>query len=346
MKTEMPYRFLGNTGLKVSAFSFGNWANSVIDKPGWSQELTTIVNRAIQLGINSFDTAEYYGYGLGETQFGHAFAQLSCPRKDIVVTTKFMWGGHGVNDTRLSIKHLNEACTLSLQRLKLDYVDVVYAHRYDPNTPMEEICRGFNRIIDNGCAFYWGTSKWTPMQIVQAYKCCEKYDLIKPVVEQPEYNLLVRENVEKTLVPLYDEYKLGTTVWSPLAGGILTGKYISGDPEQSRFTGDKYKKDMIDLYRNKYKAQEEKTKGLVEYSKEIKYSPAQICLAWVLKNNDVSSCILGCSNVKQLEENIRSLELYKIWSPKIEERVNSIFNNTPMLTKACEYRRQSSVKYT
>jgi voltage-dependent potassium channel beta subunit len=325
----MTYRFLGNSGIKVSALSFGNWANSVVSVPEWNKQLINIVNRCYELGINYFDTSEYYGYGNGEKQYGEVFSALNWKRSSIVVSSKYMWGGEGINNTGLSRKHLMEAVNLSLQRMNLEYLDIAYAHRYDDNTPIEEVCRGFNHIIEEGKAFYWGTSKWKPIQIMKAMECCEKYDLIKPFVEQPEYSLIIRKNVESDLLPFYKDYKLGLTVWSPLCGGILTGKYVNGDPDQSRYKGDKYSKELSAFYRAKYSAYEGKIKEYVEYANELKYSPTQVALAWVLSNSNVSSCIMGCSNVKQVEENVYSLELAAQWKEENNKKLDLLFNTKP-----------------
>ena len=191
---------------------------------------------AWDLGCNYYDTAEWYGYGNAEQVMGNCFKKLGWERKDFVLSTKLWKGGDGVNDCFLSRKHLIEGIHRSLKHLQMDYVDVVFAHRPDPHTPMEETCRAFDWMIRNNKAFYWGTSMWSPAHLMEANECCERLGLIKPVVEQPEYSMLVRDNVEFQLPFLFDKYGMGTTIWSPLAGGYLTGKYNENlEPEGGRY---------------------------------------------------------------------------------------------------------------
>ena len=198
------------------------------------------MDRAYEHGVNYFDTAELYGYGNAEILMGKAIKRAGWARKDFVLSTKYFIVGPGMNDTFLSRKHIIEGVEASLKRLQLDYMDIAFAHVYDYETPIEEVCRAFNYIIEQGKAFYWATSNWTADQILEAYECCERLDLIKPIAEQPEYNLFVRPSVEVELVPLFEKYGYGTIVWSPLAGGLLTGKYNKGeDPEASRYDGEK-----------------------------------------------------------------------------------------------------------
>ena len=202
----MEYRFLGKTGLKVSAISFGNWLNS--NDPTWQQRTIDLVKKAHSLGINFFDTAETYGYGEGERQIGVALKALNVPREDLVVSTKIFWevNGNRLNRVGLSRKHINEGFNNSLKKLQLDYVDIVFCHRFDNYTPLEETCRAFDDIVKSGRAFYWGTSEWTAAQIFEAFMVCERFNLIKPVVEQPQYNMIIRENFEKGLGRVFDNY--------------------------------------------------------------------------------------------------------------------------------------------
>ena len=349
-KRNMAYRFLGKSGIKVSILGIGNWGNSDQKNADWDKEFISIAQKCFELGINFFDTAEYYGFGNGEKQFGQVFQTLGWARKDYVITSKYKCGGEGVNDWMLSRKHLIEANNLSLERMHQDHLDIVFAHRFDYDTQIEDVCRGFNRIIEDGKALYWGTSEFTPQQIMKVMECCERHDLIKPIVEQPEYSLFVRKNVEADLAPLYDEYGLGATIWAPLAGGILTGKYQKGNPDKTRYS-DKYDKGLTEYLRNKYAQCEPKMKEFVEFANELKYSPSQLALAWVLRNTDVSSCIMGSSSVKQVEENMKALELFKIWTPQIESKMESIFKNKPDQVfmfrgfKQKTPRREVTVKY-
>ena len=237
-KTKMIYRYLGNSGLKVSALSFGNWLNSDQDD---NYEVTRdSIKRCLEYGINFFDTAEIYNKGSAETQMGRALKELNVKREDIVVSTKLWRVGDGPNDQFLSRKHLMEAINNSLKRLQMDYVDVVFCHRPDYETPLEETCRAMHSIIEQGKAFYWGTSMWPADRISKAIEICERLNLHKPITEQPAYSMVRRDLVEKDYRRLFSEYRYGTTIWSPLAGGILTGKYNDGNvPAGSRYDNHK-----------------------------------------------------------------------------------------------------------
>ncbi len=242
----MIYRYLGRTGIQVSAICYGNMISDKITPELEEncykcmvkyQSLAIAFDRAYEGGVNYFDTAEQYGFGNAETVLGRCLKRAGWARKDFVVNTKILRCGPGVNDCFLSRKHIIEGVHNSLKRLQLDYVDVVFAHRYDSETPMEEVCRAFNWLIENGKAFYWATSDWSAQQIMEAFECCERHDLIRPIADQVEYNLFIRDKMENEYVPLFEKYGYGTTVWSPLAGGYLTGKYNEGKlPEGSRYT--------------------------------------------------------------------------------------------------------------
>ena len=231
----MIYRNLGNSGLKVSVIGFGNWVT------GHDEEATKtqceIVKQAWESGVNFFDTAEVYGFGQAEKIFGEALKSLNANRCDLVISTKLFWSGMTVNCRSNSRKHLIEGLKGSLERLQLDYVDVVFSHRPDYETPLEEICKGFSDLINMGLAHYWGTSEWRPDMIVRAIEICSKYGWNKPIVEQPQYNMMIRDRMEFEYEYLFSTYKYGTTVWSPLCQGLLTGKYNDGNfPEGSRFS--------------------------------------------------------------------------------------------------------------
>ena len=215
---KMVYRYLGNTGLKVSVLGLGNWLNNEDDA-----QTLECTKAALENGINFFDTAEIYGFGAAETTLGKAFKSLNVPREKIVVTTKIFKIWDDPNDVFLSRKHIIEAIKNSLNRLQLEYVDIVYCHRYDMRTPMKEVCEAMHWCIEKGYALYWGTSEWTACQIMQAYDICEELGLIKPVVEQCQYNMFWREKMENEYRDLFKKYKMGTTIFSPLRCGILTG---------------------------------------------------------------------------------------------------------------------------
>eukprot|EP00352_Strombidinopsis_acuminata_P006526 CAMPEP_0176378680 /NCGR_PEP_ID=MMETSP0126-20121128/29803_1 /TAXON_ID=141414 ORGANISM="Strombidinopsis acuminatum, Strain SPMC142" /NCGR_SAMPLE_ID=MMETSP0126 /ASSEMBLY_ACC=CAM_ASM_000229 /LENGTH=263 /DNA_ID=CAMNT_0017741105 /DNA_START=39 /DNA_END=830 /DNA_ORIENTATION=+ len=256
---KMTYRYLGNTGLKVSVLGYGNWINSDNEK---AYELTRdSIKKCFEAGINYYDTAEAYGMGSAETLMGRAFTELGYNRKDFVVSTKIFTVGKGPNDRFLSRKHIIEGTRNSLKRLQMDYVDIVFCHRPDYETPLEETCRAMSWLIDQNMCFYWGTSEWSAARIQQAIGICDKLNLHPPVVEQPQYNMLCRENFESTLADSFSQHGYGTTIWSPLCSGLLTGKYNDGTiPEGSRFAETPY---MMFKY-NEYFGNEDKKKKTME----------------------------------------------------------------------------------
>lgn len=330
----MEYRFLGNSGLKVSLLSFGNWLNS--NKPEDYEITRDAMKLCYEAGVNFFDTAEIYGAGQAETLMGKAFKELGFRRESLVVSTKIFSCGTGVNDKFLSRKHIMEAMKNSLARLQLDYVDVVFCHRPDLQTPLEETCRAMHSVIEKGQAFYWGTSEWSADRIAKAIEMCEKLNLHKPIVEQPQYSMLVRNRFENEYRYLFAENKYGTTIWSPLAGGLLAGKYNDGIiPAGSRYETHQA---MLDSTWQKYmgpaKKEETLTKlrGLADIAKGLGYSQAQLALAWAIANQDVSTCILGFTRLSQVEENLKALELYKKWSPEIEKSIRDVLCNDPEAT--------------
>jgi voltage-dependent potassium channel beta subunit len=329
-KTPMEYRYLGNSGLRVSVLSFGNWLNS--NKPEDYQITRDAMKVCFDNGVNFFDTAEIYGNGQAETIMGNAIKELGFRREEIVVSTKLFKIGQGVNDSFLSRKHIIEGITNSLKRLQLDYVDVVFCHRPDYETPLEETCRAMHSVIESGKAFYWGTSEWTADRISKAIEICERLSLHKPIVEQPQYSMLCRSKFENEFRFLFKEYKYGTTIWSPLAGGILAGKYNDGNiPEGSRYDNHK----MLDAIWKKHMGEGvkevtlKKLNALADIAKELGYTQAQLSLAWAIANTDVSTCILGFSRVSQVEENLKALELYYKWTPEIEKKVRAALNTDP-----------------
>jgi aryl-alcohol dehydrogenase-like predicted oxidoreductase len=263
---------------------------------------------------------------------GQAFKELGYKREDLVVSTKVFKVGNGVNDTFLSRKHIMEGIKNSLKRLQLDYVDVYFCHRPDYDTPLEETCRAMSDVIEQGKAFYWGTSMWPADRISKAIEICDRLNLHKPIVEQPEYNMLARDNFEKNYRRIFAEYKYGTTIWSPLAGGILTGKYNDGNiPEGSRYATNQ----NLDWIWQKYmgeKAREstlKKLNALGDLAKELGFTQAQLALAWAIANQDVSTCILGFTRLEQVDENLKALELYKKWDADLEKKIRAILDNEP-----------------
>jgi len=331
-KSTMEYRFLGPTGLKVSCVSYGNWLTS--NDPTAETTTIEVVEKCHQLGINFFDTAEIYGKpdGTAEVYMGNALKKLNTPRENLVVSTKLFKCGTGINSFGLSRKHIIEGLNNSLKRMQLDYVDIVFSHRHDHETPIEEVCKGFNWLIENNKAFYWGTSEWSSEQITEAYAVCDRLNLIRPVVEQPQYSMLWRDRFEVEYGHLFDTYKMGSTIWSPLAGGLLSGKYNNGEATEGRFSssdsqgGDKFKN--MFLPENKEKSIK-LLQGLGHIAKELGCSQAQLALAWTLKNKDVSTAIFGATKLSQVEDNVKAVELYKKITPEIEAKIEEVLANRP-----------------
>ena len=324
--SQMEYRYLGNTGLRVSVLSFGTWVNNADDKL-----VEDCVKVSLEHGVNFFDTAEIYGLGQAELALGKAFKNLKVPREKIVVSTKIYSIGKDPNDAFQSRKHIIEGINNSLKRLQLDYVDVIFCHRYDMNTPLEETCRAMNYVIDKGLAFYWGTSQWTASQIMEAYKICDKLNLIPPIVEQVQYNMMIREKVENEYRDLFKRYKMGTTIWGPLHAGVLTGKYINEIPKDSRFETHKaesgYERPLYDKNKKEWDEKMLKLKEIAE--KKLNCTLTQLAISWVILNPDVSTCMLGASKSSQLEETLKAVEIYKKMDKTISLEIEQILNNAP-----------------
>ncbi|CDM29384.1 hypothetical protein DTO013E5_5269 [Penicillium roqueforti] len=342
---EMQYRSLGRTGLKVSVISLGSW----LTYGGHVGNETALecMKVAYDAGVNFFDTAEVYSGGKSEIVLGEAIKKFGWKQNDLVISTKIYWGRANsanpdkpLNNNGLSRKHIIEGMNHSLQRLDLPYVDVVYAHRADRDTPMEEIVRGFNYLIDNGKAFYWGTSEWTASEIADAWRIADRLGLVGPVVEQPQYNLLVRERVEKEYRWLYEAHGLGLTVWSPLKGGVLTGKYndVAAPPAGSRLaeSEDKYVQGLRKTVGDDtWQRQLDQVAALKPIAEELGVTTAQLALAWVLKNPNISSMITGASRPQQVLENIRALEVVEKLTDEVIEKIEIAVGNKP----AVEVRR-------
>lgn len=332
-KPKMIYRKLGNSGLDVSILSYGSWLTA--HDPESETAIMDCVKKAHELGVNFFDTAEVYGAGVAETIFGKALKALDVQREDLVISTKIMRCGSGPNDSMLSRKHIIEGLRNSLERLQLEYVDVVFCHRPDTHTNITETCRAMDWVVEEGLAFYWATSEWTPADIAKAHEICEKEGLNKPIADQCQYSALWRENFEKNLRHSFENYKYGTTIWSPLAMGLLSGKYNDGEfPEGSRFKTSDYARDtLLHWYFGKGDAKKEETvkilQGIGEIAKDIGCSQAQLALAWTLVNKDVSTCIFGATKVSQVEDNLKSLEVAANWTKELEERFEKVLKNQP-----------------
>ena len=332
----MEYKSLGPSGLKVSKISLGNWLNG--HDPAVQQKLSDqILVEALKLGINYFDTAENYGSGAAEIQLGKSIKASGVKREEIVVSTKLFWGkmeSKAPNSFGLSRKHIVEGMNKSLKRLQLDYVDVVLAHRPDLESPIEETVRAFAHLIKKKKAFYWGTSEWTAEQITKAIEICDQFNLPKPIVEQPQYNLLVRDKMEVELRRLFEAKLIGSCVFSPLCGGILTGKYIEGIPDDSRISKapERLKNifyDSVYFDPSIFPARSAALKKMKEMAEKKNASLSQLCLAWVLKAEDVSTAIIGVRNVEQLHENIKAIDVSNSLSQKDLIEIEDLIKTRP-----------------
>jgi len=321
------YRYLGSSGLKVSALSFGAWV-TFGDQIGEdvAQEMMTA---AYDAGVNFFDNAEAYAAGQAETMMGNVIEKVGWKRSDLVLSTKIFWGGKGPNDRGLSRKHVVEGATAALKRLRTDYVDLVFCHRPDRFTPIEETVRAMNHLIDQGMAFYWGTSEWSAEEIREAYEVARREHLIPPTMEQPQYNMLHRQRVEREYARLYDAFQLGLTVWSPLASGILTGKYDEGFQQGTRFALEGYEWLKERLESDRGREEREAVRQLKPIADELGASRAQLALAWALKNPNVSTVITGASRPEQVRENMKALDVAERLTPDLMQRIEDVLDNRP-----------------
>jgi len=323
----MEYRHLGRSGLRISALSFGSW---VTFGPQLDDNLAhECMKAARDAGVNFFDNAEVYAGGQSEVIMGRVLKKSGWKRSDLIISTKIFWGGRGPNDRGLSRKHLLEGVDAALARMQLDYVDLVFAHRPDLHTPIEETVRAMSYLVNSGRAFYWGTSEWSAERIMEAWHIARREHLVPPTMEQPEYNLFKREKVESEFAELYEEIGLGTTTWSPLASGILTGKYANGIPESSRVTLPGYEWLRESFESEKGQARIAKTEKLRPVADELGCTPAQLAIAWCVSNPDVSTVITGASKPEQVEENMRALDIAEKLTPELLERIDGILGNRP-----------------
>ncbi|RSH88424.1 uncharacterized protein EHS24_000969 [Apiotrichum porosum] len=336
---NMLYRNLGETGLRVPVFSYGGWLTVGATQKG--DVVKELMQQAFDLGINMFDNAEGYAAGQSELEMGRVIRELGWDRRDIIISTKIFFGTNRkeVHNTRgLSRKHIIEGAHASLERLGLDYVDIIFAHRPDITTPMEEVVRAFNWLIDNNKAFYWGTSEWSAAQIIQAKEIARRLNLVGPAVEQPHYSMLHRERFEVEYGQLFAKEGLGSTIWSPLDSGILTGKYNDGVPEGSRFaTNSEFFNDTVKkLQSEEGQAKIAKVKELTKLAESIGATMTNLALAWTLLNKNVSTCILGATKPEQLVENVKALDVYKtlLDKPEVVAQITKILDNKPTPAQA------------
>jgi voltage-dependent potassium channel beta subunit len=330
----MEYRHLGSSGLQVSALSFGAW---VTFGQQYGEDIAyDCMQAAYDAGVNFFDNAEAYAGGRAETVMGNVFQRAGWKRSDLVISTKIFWGGEGPNNSGLSRKHIVEGTDAALARLQVDYVDLIFCHRPDIRTPIEETVRAMSFLVDQGKAFYWGTSEWSAAQIMEAYGIARREHLVPPTMEQPQYNMFHRERVEKEYAHLYDEIGLGTTIWSPLASGLLTGKYSQGIVEGTRATLKGYEWLRESFESEQGRARIEKARQLQPVADDLGCSLAQLGIAWCLKNPHVSTVITGASRAEQVVENMQALDVVPLLTLEVMERIEAILQNKP--EPASDYR--------
>jgi voltage-dependent potassium channel beta subunit len=318
---EMEYRHLGRSGLQVSALSFGSWVSfgPQIDV-GLAVDCIAAAGDA---GVNFFDNAESYSGGQSESIMGEAFSRLGWKRNHYVVSTKIFWGLENIPNmtNTLNRKYVLQAIDGSLERFGLDFVDLLFCHRADPNTPLEETVWAMSDIVSSGKALYWGTSEWKSDEVRAAWDIADKHHLHKPVMEQPEYNMFNREKVEREFARLYEDIGLGLTTWSPLASGLLTGKYIDGVPEGSRgaLPGYEWLQGMLTNPKRN-----QKVKDLKAVAEDLDCSLAQLAIAWCARNKNVSTVITGASRPEQVQENMKALDVIDRIDAKAIERIDTI----------------------
>lgn len=324
----MEYRYMGKTGLQLSVMSFGSWVT--FHKQIDDQVADELMGMAYDAGINFFDNAEGYAGGESEKMMGRVLKKKNWDRTSIVLSSKVYFGWRGKenkpNQTGLSRKHIVEACHEAMQRMQVDYLDLYFCHRPDPNVPIEEVVWTMHQLIQQGKILYWGTSQWSGSEIMEAHRIAQQHHLIGPAMEQPQYNMLERQKMEQDYVPIFKNVGLGTTIWSPLAAGFLTGKYLNGTPEGSRLgiQGFEWLKDIWIK-----EDHIEKLRALVGVAESIGVSMSQLAIAWTIVNPNVTTAILGATNAKQLKENLSSLDVVAKLTPEVMEKIEAILQNKP-----------------
>lgn len=323
----MIYNYLGKSGLQVSALSLGSWVtfgNQITDKMA-----SDLMHTAYDHGVNFFDNAEVYANGKSEIVMGKILSDAKWDRSSYVVSSKVFFGDGGKkpNQTGLSRKHIFEACEAALKRLQVEYLDLYFCHRPDKAVPMEEVVFSMNHLIAQGKIMYWGTSEWSAQEIMEAHMVAKANHLIGPTMEQPQYNMFHREKIEVEFSQIYKTVGLGTTIWSPLASGILTDKYLSKFPKDTRLGLEEYawlKEKAITPERL------EKAKELNSFAKELNISLPLLAIAWCLKNKNVSTVILGASKTEQLKETLQATEYISIINEEVSNRIEAILDNNPI----------------
>lgn len=310
----MQYNRLGKAGIRLSEISLGSWIT--FSKQIGLPEVKNLMHAAFDRGVNFFDNAESYAHGEAEILMGQVVKDFR--REDLVISTKIFWGGNGPNDTGLSRKHLIEGTHNSLRRLQLDYVDLLFCHRPDQNTPIEETVLAMDYLVRSGAVLYWGTSEWSADQIESAYHIAEKLNCMKPSMEQPKFNLFHRDHIEKDYVKLFEKYEIGTTTWSPLASGILSGKYNQGIPSESRLAKESW------LVPDNFMHLVDKAKQLNEIARDLDCALSQLAIAWCLHHPHVSSVITGATKMEQLVENLGAVDVKIKLTPDVMKKIDKI----------------------
>jgi voltage-dependent potassium channel beta subunit len=324
---HMNYRRLGKSGLQVSELSLGSWVT--FGKQVDQKDAIAIMKRAYEAGINFFDNAEGYEAGVSEALMGEALANLGWSRDSYIVSSKVFWGGSKPTQRGLSRKHVTDACHAALKRLQVEYLDLFFCHRPDIDTPIEETVRAMHDLVAQGKVLYWGTSEWTAQQITEAWGVARSMNLTPPTMEQPQYNIFERHKVEGDYLPLYDLVGLGTTIWSPLASGVLTGKYSKGIPDDSRLNLPGYEW-LKEIWQSEGgKAKLAKVDELAALAREIGISMTHLALLWCLANPHVSTVILGASKLSQLDDNLAALDNRDKVTPEVMARIDEIVGNKP-----------------
>lgn len=325
----MEYRIMGRTGLQLSVLSFGSWVT--FHKQIEDNTADSLMGMAYDAGINFFDNAEGYALGESEKMMGRVLKQKNWERSSYVISSKVFFGwrkDNKPNQTGLSRKHIFEACHEALGRLQLDYLDLFFCHRPDPIVPIEEVVWTMHNLIQQGKILYWGTSQWSAAEIMEAHRVAQQYKLIGPSMEQPQYNMFERYKMDMDYLPVFKNVGLGTTIWSPLAAGFLTGKYLEGIPEDSRLaiTG-------FDWLKNRWLQEEKisKLRKLVVLAKNLGVSMASLAIAWTIRNPHVTTAILGATKKEQLTENLKALEVLKLLTPDIMDEIEKILQNKPYM---------------
>ena len=318
----MNYRRLGKTGLKVSELSYGSWVTFSFQVG--LDEASNLMKLAYENGVNFFDNAEAYASGESEIIMGNVLKKHGWSRDSYIISSKVFWGGEKPTQRGLSHKHIMDACHAALKRLQLDYLDLYFCHRPDPETPIEETVRAMHTLIMQGKICYWGTSEWSAREIKEAYNISKELGLTPPSMEQPQYNMFEREKMENEYKQLFETEQMGTTIWSPLASGFLTGKYLKGMPENTRTSLKNYKFIKDSFESEEYKVKHKKVEELQNFANQIDIPLANLAIGWCLKNNNVSTVILGASKTEQLIQNLKTLNHVDSIDDEIMTKIENI----------------------